>query len=241
MKGIEHFSTDKMVELKDVTFSYNNGSHPVLDGISLSVEKGSIVMVMGPSGSGKTTLLKLVKGLLRPQRGEIRWGVDPVKEIAYIPQNLGLVKGMTVLENALIGTLGRMGTVPSLFKVFPRKEVSLAREKLAMLGLREKESEKAFHLSGGERQRVAIARALMQGSQLILADEFISQLDHIKSLQMMELVEQIALTGVTLIITTHDIELVPRYGHQAIFLKEGQKIHECPAAMVNESLCELMK
>lgn len=198
-------------------------------------------MLLGASGSGKTTLLKVIKGLLRPQQGEVRWGLDPAKEIAYIPQTLGLVKSSTVLENVLIGTLGTMGTVPSLLKVFPKREISKAKETLAMLGLGGKEGEKAFHLSGGERQRVAIARALMQRSQLILADEFVSQLDFMRSLEMMELVKKISLTGVTFILTTHDIELVPRYGHRAVFIKEGQIVHECSATMVNEALCEMLK
>ena len=110
-----------------------------------------------------------------------------------------------------------------------------------MLGLQGKEEQKAFHLSGGERQRVAIARALMQRSQLILADEFVSQLDFMRSLEMMELVKKISLTGVTFILTTHDIHLVPRYGHRAVFIKEGQIVHECSATMVNEALCEMLK
>ena len=237
---VKELPPTKMVGLSNVSFSYNS-SHPILKDISLDVEKGSIVMLLGSSGSGKTTLLKVIKGLLRPQRGEVSWGLDPAKEIAYIPQTLGLVKSLTVLENVLIGTLGKMGTLTSLLKVFSKEDISKAKETLAMLGLRGKEEEKAFHLSGGERQRVAIARALMQRSQLILADEFVSQLDFMRSLEMMELVKKISLTGVTFILTTHDIELVPRYGHRAVFIKEGQIVHECSATMVNEALCEMLK
>ena len=237
---VKDLPTTKIVEASNVSFSYNE-SRPILKDISLDVEKGSIVMLLGASGSGKTTLLKVIKGLLRPQRGKVRWGLDPAKEIAYIPQNLGLVKSLTVLENVLIGTLGKMGTLPSLLKAFSKEDISIAKETLAMLGLRGKEKEKAFHLSGGERQRVAIARALMQNSKLILADEFVSQLDFMRSLEMMELVKKISLTGVTFILTTHDIELVPRYGHRAVFIKEGRIVHECSATMVNETLCEMLK
>lgn len=237
---VKELSPTTIVGVSHMSFAYN-GSRPILKDISLDVEKGSIVMLLGPSGSGKTTLLKVIKGLLSSQQGEVRWGLNPTKEIAYIPQTLGLVKSLTVLENVLIGTLGRMGILPSLLKVFPKEEVDRAKEMLATLGLRNREGEKVFHLSGGERQRVAIARALMQRSQLILADEFVSQLDFIKTLEMMELVKKISLTGVTFILTTHDIALVPRYGHRAVFIKEGQIIHECSATMVNESLCELLK
>ena len=237
---VKELPPSNIVGLSNVSFSYNS-AHPILKNISLEVEKGSIVMLLGSSGSGKTTLLKVIKGLLHPQRGEVIWGLDPAKEIAYIPQTLGLVKSLTVLENVLIGTLGKMGTLTSLLKAFSKEDISKAKETLAMLGLRDKEEEKAFHLSGGERQRVAIARALMQRSQLILADEFVSQLDFMRSLEMMELVKTISLTGVTFILTTHDIELVPRYGHRAVFIKEGQIVHECSATMVNEALCEMLK
>lgn len=237
---VRELPATKVVEASNISFAYDR-SHPILNDVSLGIEKGTIVMLLGHSGSGKTTLLKVIKGLLSPQQGNVRWGLDPVKEIAYIPQTLGLVKSLTVLDNILIGTLGKMQTLPSLLKLFPKEEVSKAREILAMLGLRDKEAEKAFHLSGGERQRVAIGRALMQEAKLILADEFVSQLDYIKTLEMMELVKKISASGVTFLITTHDIELVPRYGHRAVFIKGGQIVHECSASEVNESLCNLLK
>lgn len=212
----------------------------MLRGVSLKISEGAICMILGPSGSGKTTFLKAVKGLLRPQKGSISiFGLEVSARlngrlrgglghrVAYIPQNLGLVRGMTVLENALTGALGRTGTFPSLVKAFSLEDVLEAKGLLDTLGIGPKTEEKVYNLSGGERQRVAIARALMQRPQLVLADEFVSQLDPVTSREMMGMVLDIVKGGVTFLITCHEMDLVSRYGDMAVFLRDGQKVYEC--------------
>ena len=231
------------VEARDIWLSYD-GNRPVLKGVSLRVERGQVFMVLGPSGSGKTTFLKVVKGLLSPQRGSLSvlgadlsrngsWKKCPGQRIAYIPQNLGLVRSLSVTDNALTGALGRTATLPSLFKAFPHPYRMRAREFLETMGIGHKAEEKVYRLSGGERQRVAIARALMQEPELILADEFVAQLDPLRTLEIMDIVREIASRGVAFLITSHEPELVAQYGDRAVFLREGQKVHECPAREVS--------
>lgn len=228
------------LEARDVWFGYVR-ERPVLKGISLSAEEGQITMVLGASGGGKTTLLKLAKGLLAPQRGAIRvFGQRVVaghldRRVAYIPQQLGLVRNLSVLENTLTGALGRVGTLPSLLKIFPRHCLREARRTLETLGIDHKADEKVYALSGGERQRVAIARALMQQPRLILADEFISQLDPVTSLEIMEIMHQIAADGVALVMTTHELDIVARYADHVVILRDGEKVIDGPAYALNVS------
>ena len=96
--------------------------------------------------------------------------------------------------------------------------------------------EKVFNLSGGERQRVAIARALMQHPRLLLADEFISQLDPVTTVSIMDSMKEIVRSGVTLLMTTHELDVVARYAHRVAVLRDGEKVLDCPAAEVTPRL-----
>lgn len=218
--------------MSDVWFAY--GKTPILKGVSLSSHAGEITMIVGPSGSGKTSLLKLAKGLLRPQSGTIRVlgsqlprlnaraRLDP--HVAYIPQQLGLVRNLSVLDNVLSGALGRVAATRSLLKLFPAACVDEARETLESLGISHKVNDKLYALSGGERQRVAIARALMQHPRLILADEFISQLDRATSMDIMRIMESIARRAVAVVVTTHELEIVARCADRVVVLRDGEKV-----------------
>lgn len=200
-------------------------------------------MLLGPSGIGKTTFLKLVRGLLRPQRGslnvlgsELSGGARMGKlgsSVAYIPQNLGLVRSLTVMDNVLTGALDRTPFIPSLFGAFRSEDREEMRGILEALGIAHKAGEKVYDLSGGERQRVAIARALMQRAQLILADEFVAHLDFVLTTGIMDAVRQVASRGVTWIISLHDLDLVSRYGDKAVFFRDGKVVEECLAQQVD--------
>jgi len=233
------------VEAQDIWFSYRRGQ-PTLRGVSLSVEANTICMLLGPSGSGKTTFLKVVRGLLKPQHGALKvLGTETFDNshrnsssllgspLAYIPQNLGLVRNLTVLDNVLTGALGRTSTLPSLVGVFSRLDREEALYTLDVLGIAHKANDKVYDLSGGERQRVAIARALMQHPSLVLGDEFVAHLDSVLTLELMEAVKGIVEQGVTFIISSHDLDLVSRYGDKAVFFQEGQVVRECPARQVD--------
>jgi phosphonate transport system ATP-binding protein len=238
------------LETQDLWFSYHP-SRPVLKGLSISASRGEVTMILGLSGGGKTTLLKLAKGLLSPQSGSIQvMGNRPRAtrrgrldhRTAYIPQQLGLVRNSTALENALTGALWRTGAVASLLKLFPREVTQHARHMLASLGIGHKADEKVLALSGGERQRVAIARALMQQPELILADEFVSQLDPVTSSEIMEIMRETARRGVALVMTTHQLEIVSRYADRVMLLREGEKVADLKGAEVDiEELRRMMK
>ena len=221
------------LSIHDAWVSYVAG-RAVLRGVSLDADAGAVTMVLGMSGSGKTTLLKLCKGLLSPQRGEVRVLGESVvsaqrrgrldARVAYIPQQLGLVRTLTALDNAVTGALSRVGTVPSLLKLVPEKEVRQARELLARLGIGHKADEKVYALSGGERQRVAIARALMQQPRVVLADEFISDLDPLTSAEIMAIVRDIVASGVAVVMTTHEMDVVRGHADHVIVLRDGEKV-----------------
>ena len=204
----------------------------------MSIERGTNYAIIGQSGSGKSTLLKLMNGMMHPSKGIIK--IDyltpdlhnssfkkKMSKIGYIPQNLGLVKNISVLENTLIGSLPRIGKIKSLFKIFPEKEIEEAKKILKLVGLGDKTSRKAYMLSGGEKRRVAIARALMQKPEILLADEIVSELDHVTAQEIMELIADAQKKfDLTAIMVHHDMELALEYANRVAVIKDGEKILE---------------
>jgi phosphonate transport system ATP-binding protein len=221
------------MEVTDLSFAYSKG-RPVIRALDLEAYEGEVAMILGLSGSGKTTLLKLCKGLLAPLSGTVRVLGEPVvtapgrgrldPRVAYIPQQLGLVRTVSALENVLMGALGRVTAPASVAGWLPEPEHRRARELLARLGIEAKAQEKVFALSGGERQRVAIARALMQDPRVLLADEFISDLDPVTTETIMAVVDEIARRGVTVVMTTHEMEVVRDYAGHVVVLRGGAKV-----------------
>jgi len=237
------------VDVRDVWFTYRDGQY-ALRNVSLSAVAGQTTMVVGVSGSGKTTLLKMAKGLVPVQRGAVKLlGADVPRpgsrldsRVAYIPQQLGLVRTRSVLENTLTGTLGKLGSIPSVLGSFPGHLVALAYQRLQALGIEHKARDRVHSLSGGERQRVAIARALMQEPRVILADEFTSQLDPVTAREILDIMRGIAKEGVTIIIATHQIELVGEYADRVVAIRSGEKVLDAAAADVgSESLTAALR
>jgi phosphonate transport system ATP-binding protein len=230
-------STNKIIQMNDVWTSYDSKSF-ALEGINLSIDRGTNYAIVGQSGSGKSTLLKLMNGMMIPSKGTIK--IDYVKPdmgnkkfkkmmhtIGYIPQSLGLVKNISVLENILIGALPRLNTIQSLFKKFPESEIKEAKRIISLVGLSGKEDRKAYMLSGGEKRRVAIARALMQKPTILLADEIVSELDHVTAREIMNLIADAQKRmNLTAIMVHHDIQLALEYANRVAVIKEGQKILE---------------
>ena len=230
-------STKKIVQLNDVYTSYDSKSY-ALKGVSLSIDRGTNYAIVGQSGSGKSTLLKLLNGMMTPSKGTIKIDYQTpnlndksfqkmMHKIGYIPQTLGLIKNLTVLENALIGALPRLGKMQSLFKMFPQEEIDEAKKILKKVGLEGKEDRKAYMLSGGEKRRVAIARAFMQKPTLLLADEIVSELDHVTAREIMDLIADAQKTmNLTAIMVHHDMQLALEYANRVAVIKEGEKILE---------------
>ena len=218
------------VRARDLWFAYR-GDRWVLRGVNLTVPRGAFLTVMGPSGAGKTTLLRLLAGLLRPQRGSVELlghetsgGVPPPlrRQIGYIPQQLGLVRNMTALENVLMGALGRLRGPGPLMGLFPRTEVERAREYLELLGIGHKAEERVSHLSGGERQRVAIARTLLQGPSIVFADEFVSDLDLPRAAEVLERMQELGRRQeLTFVLNLHELPLVHEYGDLVLVVRDG--------------------
>lgn len=230
-------STKKIIQMSDVWTSYDSKNF-ALDGINLSIDRGTNYSIVGQSGSGKSTLLKLMNGMMIPSRGIIKIDyVTPdvtnkkfknmMHTIGYIPQNLGLVKNTSVLENILIGALPRLTKIQSLLKKFPEHEIKEAKRILDLVGLSGKENRKAYMLSGGEKRRVAIARALMQKPTILLADEIVSELDHVTAREIMNLIADAQKRmNLTAIMVHHDMQLALEYANRVAVIKEGKKILE---------------
>jgi len=229
--------TNKIIQMNDVWTSYDSKNF-ALEGINMSIDRGTNYAIVGQSGSGKSTLLKLMNGMMIPSKGTIKIDyVTPniskkkfktmMHTIGYIPQSLGLVKNITVLENILLGALPRLNQIQSLFKKFPEHEISEAKKIISQVGLAGKENRKAYMLSGGEKRRVAIARALMQKPTILLADEIVSELDHVTAREIMGLISEAQKRmNLTAIMVHHDIQLALEYANRVAVIKEGQKILE---------------
>ena len=230
-------STNKIIQMSDVWTSYDSKNF-ALEGINLSIDRGTNYAIVGKSGSGKSTLLKLMNGMMIPSKGAIKIDyVTPnmnnkkfkkmMHTIGYIPQSLGLVKNITVLENIMIGALPRLSTIQSLLKRFPEHEVLEAKRIISLVGLSGKEERKAYMLSGGEKRRVAIARALMQKPTILLADEIVSELDHVTAHEIMNLIADAQKRmNLTAIMVHHDMHLALEFANRVAVIKDGRKILE---------------
>ncbi|MEM4422794.1 ATP-binding cassette domain-containing protein [Pyrobaculum sp.] len=199
-----------MLVLESVYFSYRE---PLLRGVNLIVEKGSRIAIMGKSGAGKTTLLKIMAGLLAPQKGRVARGF---RAVSYIPQNAGLVETATALENVLYATLSAKGIFLGLWDAALREK---AEKVVESVGLGHKKNVIVSRLSGGERQRVAIARALMQGAELILADEPISNLDYENAVSVLRILTN--QPGISVVAVMHDVDLAMEYFSRGYELRNG--------------------
>ena len=207
------------------------GEEWVLKDVSLSVPEGQISIIMGPSGTGKTTLLKLLAGILTPLRGHVEVFHQTIRRhrqrsqsslIGYIPQQLGLVRNLTAMQNVLMGALGRCGHGKVLLGIFPRHEVTRAREVLELMGIGHKSDDKVYELSGGERQRVAIARTLLQHPRVVIADEFVSDLDLTLALEILGRIRFAAeKEHITFVLSMHRLGLAREFQEHVLTLNGG--------------------
>ncbi|MDI1496343.1 MAG: phosphate ABC transporter ATPase [Cenarchaeum symbiont of Oopsacas minuta] len=219
-------------------WAYYNKNHPILCNVNMSIERGSNYAIVGKSGSGKSTLLRVINGMMLAAKGAV--SVDYIHpnlrdkkfrtkmtKIGYIPQNLGLVRNTSVLDNVLIGTLPRISIARSLLRIFPEKEIEYAKHVLEIVGLDGKEERHTHMLSGGERRRVAIARALAQKPILLLADEIVSELDMATAYGIMDIISEAQKKfQLTAIMVHHDINLALKYADRVAVINEGKKVLE---------------
>jgi len=235
--SLSQLFTKNIIQMNDVWASYDSKNY-VLKEITLSIDRGVNYAIVGQSGSGKSTLLKLINGMMLPSKGVVKFDYQTpnmtdkkfksmLSKIGYIPQSLGLIKNVSVLENILIGSLPRISSIKSFFKMFPENELQEAERILKLVGLEDKAERKTHMLSGGEKRRVAIARALMQKPDILLADEIVSELDHVTAKEIMDLVSDAQRRfNLTAVMVHHDMQMALEYANRVAVLKEGQKILE---------------
>ena len=226
-----------LIDLQGVTKTYPNGVC-ALDGVDLHIEKGEFVFVVGHSGAGKSTLIKTLLREEVPTEGEVTVnGRDLIhmkqREIPYFRRTIGvvfqdfrLIPTMTVFDNVAFAL-----QVTGVPRRFIRRRVPYI---LNLLGLDDKYKHYPPELSGGEQQRVAVARALAHGPKLIIADEPTGNIDPEMSLEMMELLERVSEMGITVLVVTHEHELVRRFNRRTITLKHGRIISDVPASFGEE-------
>ena len=210
----------------------------VLNDVFLNVERGELVGILGPNGSGKTTLLKLLGGLYRPSSGSVTLDDRPVSEwsqreiarrIAFVPQETHAPFDFTVLDIVLMGRFPHLGA----FALEGPEDLAIARRALAATGTLPFEGRAFSTLSGGEKQRVVIASALAQSTQLLLLDEPTASLDIGHQIEVQMLLQRLnADQGVTMLLSTHDLNLAAALCRRLVLLKEGQVLASGPTEEV---------
>ena len=178
---------------------------------NLQIEKGDIVSIIGKSGIGKTTFLKNIAHLVNPISGTLKvFDSDKAPNrgvIGYIPQKLGLIKHETVYSNVLEGAICNESILRSISGFHEEKVIDKVKEAIELMDLSDKIDEPVKRLSGGQQRRVAIARTMAQGPELILADEFLSELDD-KTIENVwnTMVDYVKSNNITLVIVEHNVE-----------------------------------
>ena len=218
-----------MIRLKDVEMEYDNGTRAIR-GISLTIENGEFVFLVGPSGSGKSTIIKLLTGEVEPCGGRIMingFSVSNISEkqvplmrrtLGIIFQDFRLIEKKTVYEN-LEFVMRAVGTSPKVI----RQRIPYVLE---LVGLENKAQSYPTELSGGEQQRVAIARALVNNPSTIIADEPTGNLDPERSLELMNLLVKINELGTTVVVVTHEKDLVNRFGKRVVTIESGVVVND---------------
>ncbi len=218
-----------MIRLIDVVKEYPNGTH-ALSGLSLEIQDGEFVFMVGPSGSGKSTVIKLLIGEVEPTEGRVMvngFSLRNIRErqIPYLRRTVGvifqdfrLIEYKTVYDN-MVFAMRAVGCGAQEIK----KRIPYCLE---LVGLENKARRLPTELSGGEQQRVAIARALLNNPSTIIADEPTGNLDPARSLEIMRLLEQINALGTTVLVVTHEKDLVNRFDKRVVMLERGRVVSD---------------
>jgi len=232
-------SDTTIIAVTDVTKSF--GSTTALDEVSLTVDRGEMVVLLGRSGSGKSTLLRHLDGLESATSGRVRVLGEEVSalrgrrlralrgRVGFIFQQFELVPSLTVLENVLTGALARIRGPRLGLWGYSRALRLKALGHLDRVGLLDRAYQRTDTLSGGQQQRVAIARALMQDPEILLADEPVASLDPESSETVMALIREIAMDeGLTVVCSLHQVELALGWSDRIVGLRHGRVVLDTP-------------
>jgi len=223
-----------MLKLEDVHKWF--GSLHVLKGISMTVSRGEVVVVIGRSGSGKSTILRCINGLEPIQQGRIMVDGEVVdahsrhvrkirEEVGFVFQSFNLFPYYSALDNVSLA-------LKIVKKMPPAQARSIAEEMLARVGLSDKLEAYPDKLSGGQQQRVAIARALAMSPKLMLFDEVTSALDPELVGEVLKVMQDLAEAGMTMVVVTHEMGFARRVADRVLFIHEGQIAEEGPTQQI---------
>ena len=237
-------TSDKLIQVKDLKKYYNKGAIKALDGVSVDINRGDVLVVIGPSGGGKSTFLRSLNLLEEPTGGQIIFeGVDITqkkgpdgkklnidlhrRKMGMVFQHFNLFPHMTILQN--------MTLAPMQVKGLPQAEAEAkAIELLGRVGLADRAGAYPIQLSGGQKQRAAIVRALAMEPDVMLFDEPTSALDPEMVGEVLDVMKGLARDGMSMVVVTHEMGFAREVGNRVLFMAEGRLVEEgTPEAIFN--------
>ena len=248
--------SEHLIQVKDLKKHYNKGAIKALDGVTVDIDKGDVMVVIGPSGSGKSTFLRSLNLLEEPTGGSILFdGVDITKKkvpgpdgkqvkldidkhrqkMGMVFQHFNLFPHMTILDN--------MTLAPVQVKHMDKAEAEAKAQKLLeRVGLGDRADAYPIQLSGGQKQRIAIVRALMMEPEVMLFDEPTSALDPEMVGEVLEVMKELAQEGMTMVVVTHEMGFAREVGNRVLFMADGQLLEQgTPAEIFGNPKCERLK
>ncbi len=218
-----------MIEFRNVSKTYSNGTH-ALDGVNLTVDKGEFVFIVGASGAGKSTFLKLIMHEETPTSGAIivnDMHLENLKrrKVPYLRRTMGIV----FQDFRLIGKMSVYDNVAFAMRCLGKKTKTIKKRVpyiLDLVGLKDKAHNKPSELSGGEQQRVSLARALVNNPAMIIADEPTGNIDPEMSYEIIELLSEINKRGTTVLVVTHEHELVESFNKRVVRIEGGKVVSD---------------
>ena len=237
---------DRLIQVQHVKKYYNHGAIKALDDVSVDINKGDVMVVIGPSGSGKSTLLRSLNLLEEPTKGSILFdGVDITQKYTVTPEGKKVKLDINIHRQ-------KMGMVFQHFNLFPHKTIlqnmtiapikvkgmdkaqaeEKARALLARVGLEDRADAYPIQLSGGQKQRIAIVRALMMEPEVMLFDEPTSALDPEMVGEVLEVMKELAASGMTMVVVTHEMGFAREVGNRVLFMADGKLLEEGPPQQI---------
>ena len=229
-------TNDKLIQVKDLKKHYNKGAIKALDGVTVDINKGDVMVVIGPSGSGKSTFLRSLNLLEQPTSGSIIFeGVDITRKkdengkkldidlhrqkMGMVFQHFNLFPHMTILQNMCIAPVQVKGKTQA-------EAEAKAMELLSRVGLADRADAYPIQLSGGQKQRVAIVRALAMEPDVMLFDEPTSALDPEMVGEVLDVMKELAREGMTMVVVTHEMGFAREVGNRVLFMADGLLLEE---------------